>query len=246
MPSVPGLIDVPAPVFAWIDGVLGQVLPPLGRLTFWAVAAAAVSMTLYRFLSPQKRVARLKDEAAAARAELARYEGELRGMWPHAGRALALAGEQLRLALGPALVASLPVLALMVWLSTPYGHGLPPAGTIVAIAALRGDATAIERAVTWPGAGERLALRDPSGRQLLTLPLPEPVPLIHQRQWWNSLVANPAGYLADDATVDRVVVDLPRRSYLWFGPAWLRGWEAIFLSGLVLASLAIQLAFRIK
>jgi hypothetical protein len=245
MPPRIGLLDLPAPLFAWIDAMLAQALPPLGRLALWAVAAAGVSMALYRVLSPQARFALLKEESAAARAALAGYEGPLAGLWPYVGRALAPAGTQLRLALGPALLASLPVLVLMVWLGAHYGHGLPAPGESVTVEALRGTEAVVSRTVAWPGAGATLALRDPSGREVLVLPVDTPVAAIDKWRWWNALVGNPAGYLAPDASVDRVTLDLRAASYLTIGPAWLRGWEAVFLTCLVLASVALKAAFRI-
>lgn len=245
MPPTLGLLDLPAPLFAWIDAVLAQALPPLGRLALWAVAAAVVSMALYRLLSPQATFALLKEESAAARVALAGYEGPLAGLWPYVGRALAPAGTQLRLALGPALLASLPVLVLMVWLGAHYGHHLPEPGESVAVQALRGTDAVVSRTVAWPDPGATLALRDSSGREVLVLPIGTAVPAIDKWRWWNALVGNPAGYLAPDAAVDRVTLDLPAASYLTFGPAWLRGWEAVFLTSLVLASLALKAAFRI-
>ena len=152
MPPTLGLLDLPAPLFAWIDAGLAQALPPLGRLALWAVAAAVVSMALYRLLSPQATFALLKDESAAARAALAGYEGPLAGLWPYVGRALAPAGTQLRLALGPALLASLPVLVLMVWLGAHYGHHLPEPGECVTVQALRGTDAVVSRTVAWPDA----------------------------------------------------------------------------------------------
>jgi hypothetical protein len=56
---------------------------------------------------------------------------------------------------------------------------------------------------------------------------------------------NPAGYLPDDAPVDEVRIDLPRRELHGFGPSWMRGWEAIFLPVLFVAALAYKIVRRI-
>jgi hypothetical protein len=71
------------------------------------------------------------------------------------------------------------------------------------------------------------------------------VPVVHKRAWWNLLLANPAGYVPDEALVSRVELALPGRRYLAIGPDWLRGWEAAFLVPLVIASLLLKLVFRI-
>lgn len=242
----PSLLDLSAPLFAWIDAVLGAVLPPLGRLALWAVAAGVISMALYCRLSPQRTLARLKHEAIAARADLAGYEGDLRGLWPRIGRALRLAGQQLGLTLGSALIASVPVLMLMVWLSTTYAYSLPEPGTSLAVTGIEDERTVAIGTVAWPTRGESIALHDPSGLEIAALPLREPVPVVHKRYWWNAIIGNPAGYLPDAAAVDRITLDLPKRSYVAFGPGWMRGWEAVFLLGLLASSLVVKLAFGIK
>ena len=60
------------------------------------------------------------------------------------------------------------------------------------------------------------------------------------------LIGNPAGYLPDDAPLERIEVDLPPKEYLALGPAWLRSWYAVFFAALLAASLAIKVAARIE
>ena len=55
-----GLFDLPAPLFAWLDGLLSGLAPPTLRLVLWGLVAAALSMGIYWLLSPQERIARAK------------------------------------------------------------------------------------------------------------------------------------------------------------------------------------------
>jgi hypothetical protein len=79
-----------------------------------------------------------------------------------------------------------------------------------------------------------------------TVPLPVPVPTVHKRQWWNALFGNPAGYLPGNARVERVEIDLPPKQVLAFGPSWLRSWEFVYLTVLLVSSIVIKIAFKIK
>jgi len=79
-----------------------------------------------------------------------------------------------------------------------------------------------------------------------SIPLKAPVTTLHKRQWWNSLFGNPAGYIPPDARVAQIEIDLPSQEVLGFGPGWMRSWEFLFLTVLLVASIAIKVIFRIK
>ncbi|MGF1476478.1 MAG: hypothetical protein ACFB6S_13025 [Geminicoccaceae bacterium] len=254
-----GLLDAPAPVLSWLDSGLSAFLPEILRLVLWGFLGAVLSMTLYSLVSPQRRLTALKASIADARRDLAGYDGEFEGLWPRIGRLLGLSFRQLGLVLLPALIASLPVLALLVWTSNQFGYHLPSSGTLVSVSVEgpgervswqgegpQGLTTADQvNEISWPGQDEALVLVDPSGEPALWLPLEEPAPVVHKRFWWNGLIGNPAGYLPDEAPVDAVHFDLPRQQFLPLGPSWLRGGEAVLLISLLVVSLIIKVAFRI-
>ena len=239
-----GLLDLPAPLFAGLDGLLSNFASPTLRLVIWGVIAAVLSMGAYWLLSPQKRIAQAKADAIAARRELDAYDGEFADAWPLIGRVLSAAVRQLGLVTGPAVLASVPVLALLVWLSTAYGYAFP------------GDADIPVRTLPEAGAARAQPVQAPSGPQVEVLDdagnvveriaLSAPVPTIHKRQWWNALVGNPIGYLPDSSPLESIELGLPQREYLTVGPAWLRAWYVVFLGVLLAASLAIKFAARIE
>jgi hypothetical protein len=240
-----GLFDVPGPVLGWLDGLLEAVAPPVLRLVVWGAVAGILSMWLYRVLSPQARIAHGKAELLAARRSLNAYDGALEGAWPLLRHMLRVAVRQVGRVGGPALLASLPLVCLLAWLSTAYGYSFPPPGDAPSI-----RTAPVELEARWidgrPTGGQqepdapRIRVGDSNTPAVAEVPLPEPVPIIHKRQWWNVLLGNPIGYLPRDSAVDVIRVGLPRKEYLSAGPRWVRGWELPFFSVLVVVSLALK------
>ncbi len=252
-----GIFDIPAPLLTWADLALGHVLPVSARLVLWAALAGAASMGLYRLVSPQGKLQQAKQDVAAARRALAAYDGAFEGIWPVMGRSLSTSFRHLGLALGPALLGSLPVLVLMGWMAGHYGYELPAAGERVRIHGEPADRTLawtdgaeVEGegpwTLSWPPPDRAVDLTDGAGRTMLTLPLRQPVPVIHKRAWWNVFFANPLGSLPADAPVDLIGVELQARVFLPFGPGWMRGWEVPFILAVLAASVAVKIAFRIR
>ncbi|NJO36726.1 MAG: hypothetical protein HC871_02735, partial [Rhizobiales bacterium] len=91
----------------------------------------------------------------------------------------------------------------------------------------------------------RLVVTDPGGAVISDIALAAPIPTIHKKQWWNTLIGNPLGYLPDDGAIEAIAFDLPEKDYLGFGPGWLRPWYVLFFTILVLGSLAIKIVGRI-
>lgn len=231
-----GLLDLPAPLFAWLDGYL-TMLPSAVRLTLWGVLAGAASMLLYGALSPQQRIAEGKRQQQDARRHLDEFDGEFAEAWPLIQTLLRSAFGQVGRVIGPALVGALPVLCVMVWVSTAYGHRFPEQATApIAV-------TPEELSAHWAAADEsggRIEVVDADERSVAVFSLPAPVPVLEKRHWWNLLIGNPAGYLPDSGPVERLEPTLPKRSHLPVGPGWLRGWEPLFLLAVLLASLWLK------
>ena len=252
-----GIFDIPAPLFELIDAALAGFLPDTIRLILWGIAAGAGSMGLYWLTSPQKKLKQAKQDANAARQAMSSYDGDFDGIFPLMVRSLSTSMRHFGLALGPALLGSLPVLFLMVWMSGSYGYRMPEPGTHVTVATFGqtaplawtdGTHEGMETSwtVNWPPAGKTLSLTDAAGNSLLSLPLAHPVPVRHKRVWWNILFANPLGSLSPDAPVEAIEIGLKARVFVPFGPGWIQGWEALFILVVLVASVAIKIIFRIR
>ncbi|WP_119304670.1 hypothetical protein [Dongia deserti] len=237
-----GLFNLPEPFFDLVDGSLAT-LPPLLRLILWAIAGAAVSLALYRWLSPQRRIAEAKVAAQEARRRLNAHEGDLETALPLMRQSMKLALRHVGLVFPAALIASLPVLALLVWLDGAYGYQFPENQQAPTIAVEPQTYSA-----EWQPSrtGGQIALRDDAGAEVTRLTLAQPITRIEKRHWWNLLVGNPAGYLPDNGPIEGVSIGLPERQYLPVGPDWLRSWLTVALSALVIASLLIMRVARIS
>lgn len=257
-----GLFDLAGPILDRLALLLGW-LPGLLQLAVWALVAAIVSMGLYGLTSRQGELTELKPRIAAAQRALIDYDGPMGGLWRLMGGQFRLIGRQLWLTFWPAVLGSVPVLFLLVWLSNHYGNDLPPPGEPVRVTAqaapgarlptLRWDGvTTADGAapgawqLPWPSAAAPARLVDAGGTTFVTLPTATATPVVHQRRWWNVLIGNPAGYLPTPGPVEAVSIGLPAQQFLPFGPGWLRGWLVPFFTLLVACSLAIKRYWRLR
>lgn len=248
-----GLFDIPGPLFTALDSLLGG-LAPYPRLLIWAAFTGAISMALYWLCSAQEKVGAAKERAVAARKKMAAYEGtEFDEMMPLAKESLAASLSHFAVVLGPALLSSLPALALIVWVSNVFGYNLPQAGQTLIIttapatelaAPLTGSADDSFE-VTYPATDSSVTINTAAGEPITTLPMQAAIPVIHKKLWWNSLIGNANGYLNDDAPVEAIYFVLEEQRFLGFGPAWLQSWWFSYFLLLIVVSLIIKVVFRI-
>jgi hypothetical protein len=240
-----GLFDLPAPLFTWITSQLSGFLPPAALIVLWALLGAVVATELYRLLSPQHRLAAVKAELVAAQRDLSGYDGELAGAWPRMGRLLRLALQRLALVLPAAILSSLPLLSLIVWLDTAYSRSFSDTGQPVAATFPMAGFGA-----QWRDATEklprRLVITDEAGRVIADVVVKAPVDRIEKRRWWNFLFGNPAGYLPADTAIDRIDLPVQHQEVIALGPPWLRGWEVVFFVPLLIGALTLNLLRRIE
>lgn len=251
-----GLFDLLAPVLGAVDNVLSSFLPGGLRLALWGVLAGWLTMLLYRKLSRQEAIGELKARQKVLQEEIAKFDGEMSDLMPRIKDAFALGFKQLGLAIGPALLATIPILFIVVWVATQFVYKAPQPGAEIAATAEPGrgalqwspNAAAQTSedgwSVQWPAEGEEITLGAADG-PVLTLSDEELHGVIHKKLWWNTLIGNPAGYLPADSSVEAVHVALPERSYLPFGPDWVRGWMFLFFGTFLLASIAFKFILRI-
>ncbi|MBA1274199.1 hypothetical protein [Stutzerimonas azotifigens] len=237
-----GLLNLPAPLFAAIDDAMATALPDTARLLLWAAIGGAGTLLLYRVISPQASIGRAKREAREARQRLNNFDGEMSEAGPLIRAQFGAAFRHLGLVTLPTLISMLPLLALLSWLDQAYSHDYPQPDEAPAM-----NVAPEPFYAEWFGDGEipivRINLPD---SDWLDIELTAPITVIEQRHWWNWLLGNPLGYLPDDNAVQRVEIGLPERSYLPFGPSWMRTWLALLLPGMMLASLLTYRWARIE
>ncbi|ANB18361.1 hypothetical protein [Dokdonella koreensis] len=252
-----GLLDLPAPLLDLIDqGLAWLGLPALLRVLLAGSVAGAAGAWIYRRCSPQARIADLRRELAAVQAQLRGYDGAFAGLLDLIRRQFALNLRQLRLTAVAALLAGLPALLVLPWLSNRYEATFPDASTPVRIcaepaaAAIASSAPALQAGadgclqLPWPPADHPIPLHA-AGHALVALPPARPATVIHPYRWFNLLVGNPAGYLPDGTAVNLLRLDLPRQDLLGIGPGWLRGWPAPFFAAALAVSLLLHRRWRL-
>jgi hypothetical protein len=251
-----GLFDLPAPLLSAIDGALGVALPSGLRVLLWGILAGWLTMLLYRRFSNQERIGELKAEQKVQQKLIAEFDGEFSELLPLIRKTLGTGFRQLGLAIGPALLATIPVLFLVVWVAGRFAYELPAPGSEILFTpepehgTLRFDPPEAARedpagwVVRWPDADSDVSLQA-NGETLLLLPLARPVPVIHQKRWWNVLMANPIGYLPDGLPVETVHIGLPEPEYIGFGPGWMRGWMFWFFLPFLLSSVGFKFLLKI-
>jgi len=251
-----GLFDLPAPIFGVIDGLLALALPAVLRLVIWGIFAGWLTMVVYRFLSNQEKIGELKTLQKTQQKNIAEFDGEFGELLPLIRHTIALGFKQLGFALGPALLATVPILFIVFWIAGEYGHEMPASGNEVFLSvepatreihwSPKAEVKISEGGwtVNWPEKGQTLTMSD-DRQALLVLPLENEIPILHKKRWWNILLANPLGYLPDDGTTDVINIDLPEFIVFESGPAWIRGWMFSFFMSLLLSSLGFKLLLRI-
>lgn len=256
-----GLFDFPAPIFSAIDSSLATAVPPVFRLVFWGFLCGWLTMMVYRFFSNQKKIGALKAEQKVQQKNIAEFDGEFAELMPMIGHTLALGFKQLGLALSPALIATVPVLFIVIWAAGEFGYENPIVGSAVFLT-VEPEASDIHWSsitenkisdiqfsdegwfVNWPLAGQELTMNE-GNRPLLVLPLEHRIPIIHKKRWWNLLVANPLGYLPKDGKTDVINIQLPRAVMIGFGPEWMRGWMFTFFMTFLISSIIFKRLLRL-
>lgn len=251
-----GLFDLPAPVFGAIDGVLALALPPVLRLVIWGIFAGWFTMVIYRLFSNQAKIGTLKAQQKTQQKQIAEFDGEFAELMPLIRHTLALGFKQLGFALGPALLATVPVLFIVIWIAGEFGYTTPTTGSEILLNAEPASSeiywsstTGVKRSddswlINWPSKGQSLTMQD-DHQPLLILPLEHDITIIHKKRWWNLLVANPLGYLPKDGKTDVINIHLPEAVIIASGPAWVRGWMFSFFMAFLLSSIGFKLLLRI-
>ena len=120
-------------VLSFLDSLIG-FLPAWGRLTIWAIILGAGTMLGYALFSDQERIAEIKEQAQQAQQRMQEYEGtDFEPFWEMAKEAIGLSFQQMKVMLGPTMMAGVPILIVLVWMEGAYSHRLPEAGEMVGV-----------------------------------------------------------------------------------------------------------------
>lgn len=215
-------------------------------------------MALYSWLSDQETVAELKGEAKRLRATMLNpdlEESEFRRMMR---QNLRISVRLLGKVFTPAVLSSLPSLIVILWLSTYQSYALPAPGSHVEL-----EATPSTECLS--AARKDILTRNDHGLSITVGERPGPIrflkcgrlayegnpfdpPSTELRRWawWNLLWASEAGYIRPDSGLEAIYFHFPRKAFLKGLPSYVTSWELPFFVTLLVASIAVKLAFRIE
>jgi hypothetical protein len=254
-----GLLDLPAPLWNAVDDICAWAhVPAVLRVVAWASVLAWVSMRLYRRFSDQPRLLELRAEIARTQRALAVHDGGFADLRALIRQNFRLSLRQLGLTLRPAVLASLPLLFVLPWLSNRFDFEQPAVGTAVNVCAQPATAASLLRwlpkpiatsgdcwQLNWPAADAPAMLADTSGTPFYTLDNKLQSVIVHKFIWLNYLIGNPGGYLPAAAPIERLAITVPAQQMIGAGPGWMRDWETWFFTALLVVSLALKLRWRL-
>jgi len=254
--------DILTPVLSLFDDMIEPFTNAFIRLVFWAGIAASISSVIFKKLSNPKKISALKVKLKIMQDQLNQHEGEFTELKKLAINTIKLSMERMVLTFIPALLASVPVIFLLTYLSNRYELQQPTAQEVVPItinwenldtnntvSVFNGNVLIKRedvRSIIWPEKDQVFRLID-NTTNLEVLMFPSPISsVIHKKQWWNSLIGNPAGYLDEDSQITNIQFNYQQQEIISFGPKWIRGWLFIFFFMTLVFSVAFLFIFKIK
>lgn len=231
-----GLLDLANPVLSRFDALLAAALPAIPRIVLISAVLTYLGMWLYRRFSPQTRLRALKRLSKRADKGLHNPDIEFDELLKRAKRSIRLQLMIVGNIFLPSLLGMLPLLFALSDLSQRYSFAAPESGQTISwcvqpeaqAATVSVNGSALTTACTdrpWQPAPELVWQGTKLTHDLDALKSN----ILHARQWWNVLLANPAGYLPDAAGDLEITVQLPEPDLLGFGPGWLNHWLFWFL-----------------
>ncbi|WP_395376218.1 hypothetical protein [Marinicella sp. W31] len=232
-----GLFDFPSVVLTPVDEFLSDYFSLGWRITFWSILTAIMSTIAFFLTAPLSRIASLKKMLKKAQRNLNQYDGDFDGLKPLAKKALSLSFKRLFLTLIPTLCAVLPLLVILLFLSNRFDYVKPTSGQAVDYHVSDSDNNSTSSewrwfdtsntavmahtgTLTWPSQPEHWVFQY-KDKTVSHLP-PVPVSFLHKPQWWNLLIANPAGYLDESVEIDHIQFSFTplQIDYGWFSGTW--------------------------
>jgi hypothetical protein len=256
-----GLFDALTPALLSFDNLLEPYSNAFIRLSFWALISALVSSFVFKKLSNPKKISQLKTTLKTMQNQLNQHDGEFSELKELAIGTIKLSIKRMVMTFVPALLASLPMLFILTFLSNHYELQQPQLNDSIHLnieweqhngqqlaqiqnnTVINSDAS---ETVNWPALNNPIDLTNTANNtSIMTFPFTIST-IIHKKQWWNSLIGNPAGYLMDDSDINSIGFDFKQQQIIKFGPPWARSWLFIYFFMTFAFSIVFLFLFKIK
>ena len=241
-----------------VDGWLAPYLSDLVRIGLYGAVSGFLALLIYVLLSNQSKLKKLKGEVKVLRNQMRVATLNYREMMQLSKKNVLVSLRLLGQTLKPCVLSSLPVILFMTWLSNYFSYTLPINGKTINVSIVPNTALVVvepSKIAKQLGngkyavdieAGERMWFSVDGKTVYEGIITDHPVPTIHKKRWWNSIIGNDAGYIRSNVPVDEIIFDLPRKQLIEGAPAWLSTWEFPFFLLLFVTSITTKVMFSIE
>lgn len=233
-------------------------MPDVLRICVYGVLCGVISVSIYAWISNQRRIAELKRKARDLRARVLADDIDHRELLRLTRSNLATSFRLLGRTFVPAVVSALPVILAIEWISIHHSFDVPEPGERIRITAVphSSSLTAAPDNIEFGKQDEMwLAVPDASGQILLCEdgvevyagnPFDAPTAYLQKKKWWNAVMPSRAGYLSADSTIQAVHFEFAKKLFFQNIPEWLATWHFSFFAALVITAVTLRLRFRIS
>jgi hypothetical protein len=245
-------------IFRNIDTFLRSFLPLWGSLVLWGLLGGGAVMGLYALLSPQRRIRAKKQEIKELKAEMKDdslgFAGTLRLTRQNLRRAFELLG----LVLPPSLVAMLPALCMMLFVSILYSYQVPEAGQDLKVKttpySLKVRVQSGGVVVNTGKSGfvvimdKKPRIRIYESKRIIYSWTPDMLMdgSVRKRPWWGGLLPEGAGYLPEDSVTEKISIGFRTLRVIGGVPRAIGGWEFSYFLALTISAVLVKVKFRIE
>jgi uncharacterized membrane protein (DUF106 family) len=256
-----GFFDLLSPLFLSFDELISPIFNPLLRVIFWAFISAVISNSIFKWLSNPEKISSLKTKLKSMQQQLNQHDGEFSEFKSLAIGTIKVSIKRMGMTFFPAMIASLPLLFVLTYLSNNYGLVTPKASEdvqyqvnwsdknnsrpLTLINKLQKSVVLNQGSIHWPQEPQTTTLLEADTLKIVDFPL-APSPIVHKKQWWNALIGNPAGYLPAESNINSIVFEFQNLELIEFGPNWARGWLFIYFTMTIIFSFVFIILFKIK
>ena len=253
-----GFFDLLTPALLWVDDGLADFLSTSWRLLFWSLVSALISVFIFKKFSQTEQIATLKNEIKSTQKALNDHEGEFSELKTLAKRSIVLSLKRMKLTFLPALLSAVPVVFILVFLSHRYDFIEPMPGTMVAYdSVVEGENLSDQLSWTntttdqvtgeyfWPEKDQQVQVSAEDGTVLINMS-DTPVSIVHKKQWWNVLFANPAGYISAEASVEEIHFEHQQQSPGLLFEKFFSSWVWPYFLSTLFFSVLLIVVFKVR
>jgi len=247
------------PIFNFVETTILSYLSFPIKVGIWGAVCGCAAMLVFYFSSDQTSISTLKKKAKKLRKKILDLDTEDSEAKKFIRENLSVSIKLLYKVLFPALLSTLPIIIVFLWMDVYYAFKMPEAGNAINIKVASGA----ENISGFPEgsfeiSGASLKLRIQEHQQPIKLmykgkmlyegePWQPPTRSISHKKYWNALFKSEVGYLSPDISdIDALEFGFQRNLIFKDNQGWYSRWEALFFLSLAISSLIIKLAFKIE